>query len=126
MLISDGEDQGGSGDAVAAAATIAQNAGVHVETVGVGTAGGATVEIEGYQLHTALDTEQLTAIAQTTGGQYHPASDVGQLDDVASTIDLRLTVAEQDVPLAGGITAVALALLVAGALITGVRTGRLV
>jgi Ca-activated chloride channel family protein len=125
VLISDGEDQGGSSDAVMAAATIAQNAGVHIETVGVGTAGGATVEIDGYQLNTALDTEQLTAIAQATGGHYHPASDAEQLDDVASTIDLRLTVAKQDVPLAGGFSAAALALLVAGALITGVRTGRL-
>ena len=126
VLISDGEDQGGSGEAVVAAATIAQNAGVHIETVGVGTAGGATVEIDGYRLHTALDTEQLTAIAQATGGQYHPASDAEQLDDVASTIDLRLTVAKQAVPLAGAFTAAALALLTAGALVTGVRTGRLV
>ena len=109
-----------------AAATIAQNAGVHIETVGVGTAAGTTVEIDGYRLHTALDTEQLTAIAQTTGGSYHPASDTAQLDGVASTIDLRLTVAKQEVPLAGGFIAVALALLAVGALLTGVRTGRLV
>jgi Ca-activated chloride channel homolog len=125
VLFSDGEDQGGS-DAVTAAVTIAQNAGVHIEAVGVGTADGATVEIDGYQLHTALDTEQLTAIAQATGGTYHRASETEQLDDVASTIDLRLTVAKQDVPLAGGFIAVALALLAAGALLTGVRTGRLV
>ena len=119
VLISDGEDQGGSGgsDAVTAAATIAQNAGIHIEAVGVGTAEGATVEIDGYQLHTALDTEQLTAIAQATGGHYRSASDAEQLDDVASTIDLRLTVAKQDVPLAGGFIAVALVLLAVGAVV---------
>ncbi len=126
VLFSDGEDQGGNGEAVTAAATIAQNAGVHIEAVGIGTAAGATVEIDGYQLHTALNTEQLTAIAQATGGHYRPAPDAEQLDDVASTIDLRLTVAKQDVPLAGGFIAVALVLLAAGALLTGVRTGRLV
>jgi Ca-activated chloride channel homolog len=126
VLFSDGEDQGGSSDAVTAAVTIAQNAGVHIETVGVGTADGATVAVDGFQLHTALDTEQLTAIAQATGGHYRPAPDAEQLDDVASTIDLRLTVAKQDVPLAGGFIAVALMLLAAGALLTGVRTGRLV
>jgi Ca-activated chloride channel family protein len=125
VLFSDGEDQGGR-DAVSAAATIAQNAGVHIEAVGVGTADGTAVEIDGYQLHTALDTEQLTAIAKATGGTYHHASEMGQLDDIASTIDLRLTVAKQDVPLAGGFVAVALPLLAAGALLTGVRTGRLV
>jgi Ca-activated chloride channel homolog len=128
VLFSDGEDQGGNGgsDAVMAAATIAQNAGVHIEAVGVGTVAGATVEIDGYQLHSALDTEQLIAIAQATGGHYRPAPDAEQLDDVASTIDLRLTVAKQDVPLAGGFIAVALVLLAVGALLTGVRTGRLV
>jgi Ca-activated chloride channel family protein len=125
VLFSDGEDQGGR-DAVSAAATIAQNAGVHIEAVGVGTADGTAVEIDGYQLHTALDTEQLTAIAKATGGTYHHASEMGQLDDIASTIDLRLTVAKQEVPLAGGFIAVALPLLAAGALLTGVRTGRLV
>src|SRR5207342_1166389 len=111
VLFSDGEDQGGGSDAVMAAATIAQNAGVHIEAVGIGTANGTAVEIDGYQLHTALDTEELTAIAQATGGHYRPASDAEQLDDVASTIDLRLTVAKQDVPLAGGFIAVALVLL---------------
>lgn len=126
VLISDGEDQGGDDEAVTLAATVAQNAGVHIETVGVGTADGATVAVDGYQLHTALDTERLTAIAQTTGGRYHPASDAEQLDGIASTIDLRLTVAKQDVPMAGGFIAVALVLLAVGALLSGVRTGRLV
>jgi Ca-activated chloride channel family protein len=130
VLFSDGEDAGGQGgggsDAATAATTIAQNAGVHIEAVGVGTASGATVKVDGYQLHTALDTDKLTAIAQATGGNYHPATDAAELDGVASTIDLRLTVAKQDVPLAGGFIAVALVLLATGAVLTGIRTGRLV
>jgi Ca-activated chloride channel family protein len=127
VLFSDGgASSAGSQDATTAAATLAQNAGVHIETVGVGTAAGANVEVDGFQLHTALDADRLTALAQTTGGGYHPASDASQLDGVASTIDLRLTVAKQDVPLAGGVAALALALLVAGAALTAHRTGRLV
>ncbi|HJV14821.1 MAG TPA: VWA domain-containing protein [Propionibacteriaceae bacterium] len=128
VLFSDGEDTGGqaAGDAAMAASTIAQNAGIHIETVGVGTATGTTLEVDGYRLHTALDAEKLTAIAQTTGGSYRPASDTAELDSVAGTIDLRLTVAKQDVPLAGGFIVVALGLLATGALLTGLRTGRLV
>ncbi len=125
VVFSDGEDQGGS-DAVTVASTLAQNAGVHIEAVGVGTVNGTTVEVDGYRMHTALDVDQLTAIAQTTGGSYHPASDATELDGIASTIDLRLTVAKQDVPLAGAFVALALALLAVGSLLTGVRTGRLV
>ena len=130
VLISDGEDGGsgggGTSDAVSQASTVAQNAGVHIETVGVGTAEGATVEVDGYRLRTALDTDQLTTIAETTGGTYHPASDAAQLNGIASTIDLRLTVAQQDVPLAGAFIALALGLLGVGAVLTGVRTGRLI
>ncbi len=52
VLFSDGEESGASTDAAAA---LAQTAGVHIETVGVGTTAGTTVEVDGYTLHTALD-----------------------------------------------------------------------
>ncbi|GGL98763.1 VWA domain-containing protein [Nakamurella endophytica] len=128
VVFSDGGGQGdaAAADATVAAATAAQNAGIHIETVGVGTTAGTTVEVGGYQVHTALDQEALTTIATTTGGSYHPAADAAQLDGVASTIDLRLTVADEDVPLAGAFTAVALLLLGVGAVLTVARTGRLV
>ncbi len=124
VLISDGEDQTGAD--TEAAATVAQNAGVHIETVGVGTATGSTVKVDGYQLHTALDEQELTTIAQLTGGSYHPASDSAELDGIASTIDLRLTVADQEVPLAGAFIALSIVLLGVGAALTRIRTGRLV
>ncbi len=125
VLFSDGEDRAREGSADTAA-TAAQGAGVHVDTVGVGTAAGTSVEVDGYQVHTALDEAALTAIAQTTGGSYHPASDAAELETVTSTIDLRLTVSDQEVPLAGAFIALALALLGAGAVLTVMRTGRLV
>jgi len=125
VMFSDGEDQGREGSAELAA-TVAQNAGVHIDTVGVGTAAGATVEVDGYRVHTALNADELTTIAQTAGGAYHPASDAAELDGVASSIDLRLTVADEQVPLAGALIGFALLLLAAGAVLTVVRTGRLV
>jgi Ca-activated chloride channel family protein len=125
VLFSDGEDQG-SDDATAAAADAAQKAGVHVETVGVGTASGGTVTVDGYRIRTALDEDTLTAIATTSGGSYHPASDAAELDGIASGIDLRLTTHREDLPLAGAFTGFAVLLLVAGAVLTVLRTGRLV
>ncbi|MCW2538941.1 MAG: von Willebrand factor type [Frankiales bacterium] len=125
VLFSDGGDEG-SADATTAAATAAQTAGVHIETVGVGTSGGATVEVDGYRIQTALDEDTLTDIAKTTGGSYHPASDTAELDGIASTINLRLTTHNQPLPLAGAFTAFAIALLAAGATLTVLRTGRIV
>ena len=127
VLISDGEDQAEhSASALQAAATTAQNAGVHIDTIGVGTATGTTVKVDGYQVHTALSEPALTTVAQITGGNYHPASDAAEINGVASTIDLRLKVANEQVPLAGAFIAAALLLLAVGAMMTVARTGRLV
>jgi Ca-activated chloride channel homolog len=125
VLFSDGED-GGSADGTAAAAAAAEKAGVHIETVGIGTAAGATVEVDGYRVHTALDEDTLKTLATTSGGSYHPATRAAELDGVASGIDLRLTTSRADLPLAGAATGLAVLLLVAGGVLTVLRTGRLV
>ena len=136
VLFSDGQDGGDSGAAgssasadlsdTATAAAVAEKAGVHVDTVGVGTVTGTTVDVEGYHLFTGLNEAALQSISQTTGGTYHPASNASELNGIASSIDLRLTVANQPLPLAGAFIAFALALLVAGAVLTVARTGRVV
>ena len=130
VLFSDGQDEGtaagGTDTTAVAAAAVAQKAGVHIDTVGVGTAAGTTVNVDGYHLFTALDEATLKSISQATGGAYHPASDASQLNGIASSINLRLTVTNQPLPLAGAFIALALALLVAGAVLTVTRTGRVV
>jgi Ca-activated chloride channel homolog len=133
VLFSDGQDGGASGASggststdTATAAAVAAQAGVHVDTVGVGTVAGTTVDVEGYHLFTGLDEATLKTISQTTGGTYHPASNASELDGIASSINLRLTVTNQPLPLAGAFIAFALALLVAGAVLTVARTGRVV
>ena len=135
VLFSDGQDEagatsGGTGtgaDAGAnAAASVAEKAGVHIDTVGVGTTTGTTVDVDGYHLFTALDEATLKSISQATGGAYHPASDASELDGIASSINLRLTVANEPLPLAGAFIALALALFAAGAVLTVARSGRVV
>jgi Ca-activated chloride channel family protein len=92
----------------------------------VGTAAGTTVDVDGYHLFTALDEATLKSIAQATGGAYHPASNASELDGIASSINLRLTVTNQPLPLAGAVIALALLLLAAGAVLTVTRTGRVI
>jgi Ca-activated chloride channel family protein len=146
VLFSDGQDGGagaltsaggaadggtGAGGTAAgsdtdAAAAVAEQAGVHVDTIGMGTAAGTTVDVDGYHLFTALDEATLRSISQATGGTYHPASNASELDGIASSINLRLTVTNQPLPLAGAVIALALVLLAAGAVLTLVRTGRVI
>lgn len=124
VIFSDGETQGDEN--VEQAAQVAQRAGVRIHTVGIGTTAGATVSVDGYRVQTALDEQTLTMIARTTGGAYHPAGDAAQLAGIADTIDLRLTVSDEPLPLAGAFIAFALVLLTGGAVLTVFRTGRVI
>ena len=130
VLFSDGQDQAGAASGPDAsldvATAVAGKAGVHIDTVGVGTSAGTTVEVDGYHLFTGLDVTTLTAISRATGGTYHPASDASELNGIAPSINLRLTVTSEPLPLAGAFIALALALLATGAVLTVVRSGRVV
>jgi Ca-activated chloride channel family protein len=124
VVFSDGQDTGGP-DAEAAA-ELAAAAGVHIQTVGVGTAKGGTVEVDGYQLATALDEQLLTEIAQVTGGAYHRAGDATQLADTTRSIDLRLTTKKEPVELTAPFAGAALLLLALGAFLGTRWQGRFV
>jgi Ca-activated chloride channel family protein len=76
---------------VVAAAELAAAAGVHIEAVGVGTVAGTTVEVEGFQVATALNEELLIEVAETTTGSYYRAQDTQGLATIYKSLDLRLT-----------------------------------
>ena len=124
VLFSDGQDTGGP-DAEAAA-ELAAAAGVRIQTVGVGTEKGGTVEVDGYQLATTLDAAQLTAVAQVTGGAYHQAGDAGALADTTRSIDLRLTTKKEPVELTAPFAGAALLLLALGGFLGTRWHGRIV
>jgi Ca-activated chloride channel family protein len=124
VVFSDGQQTGGP-DAVAAA-ELAAAAGVRIQTVGVGTVRGATVQVDGYQLGTQLDETLLTTVANTTGGAYHRAGDADTLGATTKSIDLRLTTKRKPVELTAPFAGAALLLLLLGGLL-GIRWhGRIV
>ncbi|MEV6342320.1 VWA domain-containing protein [Actinoplanes sp. NPDC051851] len=124
VVFSDGENTGGP-DAEAAA-ELAAAAGVRIQTVGVGTAKGATVEVDGYQLNTALDESLLTEVAQVTGGSYQAAGDADTLNSTTESIDLRLTTKKEPIELTAGFAGAALLLLTLGGLLGTRWHGRIV
>jgi Ca-activated chloride channel homolog len=124
VVFSDGENTGGP-DAQAAA-EMAAAAGVRIQAVGVGTARGAPVEVDGFQLSTALNEELLTQVAQTTGGSYLQAGDPDTLADTTKSIDLRLTTKKEPVELTAPFAGAALLLLALGALLGTRWHGRIV
>ncbi|HEY0530900.1 MAG TPA: VWA domain-containing protein [Actinoplanes sp.] len=124
VMFSDGQDTGGP-DAEAAS-EVAAAAGVRIQTIGVGTAKGATVQVDGYQLGTALDASELTTVAQTSGGTYHAAGDADAADAITKSIDLRLTTKKEPVELTGPFAGAALAFLTLGGLLGTRWHGRIV
>jgi Ca-activated chloride channel family protein len=124
VLFSDGEDTGGP-DAEAAAG-VASDAGVRIQTVGIGTAQGTTIEVDGYQLGTALDEDLLTSIATATGGSYHPARDAASLKETTRSIDLRVSAHKEPVELTALLAGAALLLLTIGGLLMTRWYGRIV
>jgi len=123
VLLSDGEDTGGP-DAVVAA-ELAAAAGVHIETIGVGTVEGTTIEVDKYQIATALNEDLLTEIAETTNGSYHRAGDAKSLGDVYRSLDLRITTHDERVELTGAAVVAAVLLLTAGGLLMITWYGRI-
>jgi Ca-activated chloride channel homolog len=115
VLLTDGEETGGP-DPVAAA-ELAAGAGVRVETVGVGTVDGTTVEVDGFQLATSLDEALLTEIAGTARGSYHRAQDAEALGAVYKSLELRTTAHDEAVELTGPAVAIAILLLTIGGLL---------
>lgn len=124
VLFSDGEDT--SGPDAEAAAGLAATAGVHIETVGVGTPQGDTIEVDGFRVGTALDDQTLASIAEITGGTYRPAADAAALNDIHESIDLRVSTVREPLELTGPLAAGALLLLTVGALLMLRWHGRIV
>ena len=109
-------------------ATIATNAGVRVYTVGIGTTTGAVIEVDGFQLGTALDDASLRAVAERTDGTYveGPGSVDGAMSitDLGDRVDRELAVRGEETELTAIFAAVGAALLLLGAGLSMRRFGR--
>lgn len=71
VILSDGENNQ-SIDPVEAAQAAADRA-VRIDAIGFGTSAGATLEVDGFNVHTALDETTLQQITETANGTYYNA-----------------------------------------------------
>ena len=115
MLLTDGENTAPPDplEAVQAAA----DRGVRVYTVGIGSPEGATLEIEGFSIHTQLDEPTLQAVAERTGGTYFNAVDEEGLRAIYANLNPELGIAAEKMEVTALFAGVsALLLLIGGAL----------
>jgi Ca-activated chloride channel homolog len=122
VLLSDGENTTSPDptDAVQAAA----DRGVRIDTVGIGSAAGSNLKIQGFNVHTQLDEATLKAIADKTGGQYFNAQSAGDLQAVYSNLNTRLVIKPEPIEVTGLFAGLGLVALVVGGLASMTWLGR--
>jgi Ca-activated chloride channel family protein len=115
ILLSDGENTDGPDPE--SAAELASTAGVKVYPVGLGSPEGSVLEIDGFQVDTALDEALLRQIATTSDGEYFAAADGAALTRIYRSIDLKWTTAGKEMEITALFAgAAALALLIGAGL----------
>jgi Ca-activated chloride channel family protein len=124
VMLTDGENT--SGPDPADLADLASAAGVKIYPIGLGSAAGTVLEVNGFSIATRLDEDALKQIAKTTGGTYYSATDAAKLANVYASLDLgwvTRTVPHEITSLVGGLAAL---LLLAGAVVSVLRQGRVI
>ena len=124
VLLSDGENTA-EPDPLALA-ELASTAGVRIHPIGIGSAEGTVLEVDGFQVATALDERLLRQIAETTDGTYYGAADEKSLAQVYSAIELGWSTEARRLEVTALFAAGAAVLLLAGAMLSLVRSGRVV
>jgi Ca-activated chloride channel family protein len=116
ILLTDGEDTSGLDPLLVA--DLAARAGVRIYPIGLGSAAGAVVEIDGFRVATRLDEELLSAVAEQSNGTYYRAEDARRLREVYDTIDLQLTVKGEETEITGIVAGIGLIVLLVGAVLS--------
>jgi Ca-activated chloride channel homolog len=122
VLLTDGENTAAPDPLEAAKA--AADRGVRIYTVGIGSAAGVTIEVEGFMVHTSLDEATLRGVADATGGTYYATDDPAQLSAIYDKLDTRLVVRSEAMEVTSLVAGVAVLILMAGALTSLVWLGR--
>jgi Ca-activated chloride channel family protein len=90
VLLTDGENNENPNPLSAAKA--AADRGVRIYTVGIGSAAGTTLHVNGFTVHTQLDEPALQQIAQVTEGAYYSAENQQDLQAIYENLDLQLVI----------------------------------
>jgi Ca-activated chloride channel family protein len=90
VLLTDGENN--EDPDPLAAAQAAADRGVRIHTVGIGSAAGTTLNIDGFVVHTQLNETLLQQISELTGGTYYNAENEEDLQAIYENLDLQLVI----------------------------------
>jgi Ca-activated chloride channel family protein len=93
LVLSDGENTEAP-DPLAAAQAAAER-GVRIHTLGIGSAAGTTLDVNGFTVHTQLNEALLQQIAQLTGGAYYSVENEQDFHSIYENLVPRLVIEPQ-------------------------------
>ncbi len=124
VLLTDGENT--SGPDPLNLADLASAAGVKIYTIGLGSAEGTVLEMGGFSIATHLDEDTLKQIAEISGGTYYNATDATSLSQVYDSVQLNWVSRSVPHEITSLVAGVATLLLLAGAVVSVLRRGRVI
>ena len=113
VLLTDGENNE-SPDPLQAAQTAVQR-GVRIFTIGLGSASGTTLHVNGFTVHTQLNEAILQQISQMTAGAYYNAVNTQDLHTIYSHLGSQLVVKSQNTEITSILAGASLLVMLAGA-----------
>ena len=106
------------------AAQAAADRGIRIDTVGIGSTAGTTLDIDGFKVHTQLDEASLREIADTTAGTYYGADDQAHLDAIYQNLGSGLVVKPEQTEVTAAFAGVGFVALLVGCLASLAWLGR--
>ncbi len=121
-LLTDGENNQ-SPDPLALAQTAADR-GMRIYTVGIGSAAGADLHINGFTIHSRLDEPTLQQIAQITGGTYYNAQSTQDLHNIYDKLDPQVIIKPQETEVTSLLAGAGILVLMIGGALSLLWLGR--
>jgi Ca-activated chloride channel family protein len=123
VLLTDGENNENPDPLVAA--QTAADLGVRIDTIGLGSPGGATLDLNGFKVHTQLDANLLQQISQVTDGTYYSAENDQDLGSIYANLNTQLVVKAEQIEVTSLFAGASVLILLLGGLSSLYWFGRL-
>lgn len=123
VMFSDGEDT--TEQDPTPLAELAASAGIRVFPVGLGSAEGSVVELDGFSIATTLDEAALEDIAARTNGTYFRAEASDDLNSITDSVERELTVEAEEIEVTALFAVVGLVLAAIAGVLSLRFTGRM-
>jgi Ca-activated chloride channel family protein len=122
VLISDGENTSNPDPLIAAQE--AARRGVRIYTIGVGSPNGATLKIDGLNIHTQPDESMLRQISEITGGVYYNAATEEDMRAIYDQIEPHFIVKREKTEITSILAGISILVLMAGGFLSMLWFGR--